>query len=181
VAAILSPWTLEVCKSTKGEDEILGTLAASITPRAFVDMVLEEIAPKKSPSRITTIRIPAIVAEEQLHVVSFDGSAKSKREGGAFSAVVWKLPGWEVVRAASGYATDLTVNEAEYRGMLLGYLLLEGLDVVRLIVGGDSNLVIRQMQEEMDCMSPGFKLLRERARRAQQMWPRHDLFHVRRD
>jgi hypothetical protein len=94
-AAILSPWTLEVCKSTKGEDEIIGTLAASITPRAFVDMALEEIAPKKRPSRITTIPIPAIAAEEQLYVVSFDGSAKSKREGGAFSAIVWKLPGWK--------------------------------------------------------------------------------------
>jgi ribonuclease HI len=75
----------------------------------------------------------------------------------------------------------LTVKEAEYRGMLLGYLLLGGLDVVRLIVCGDSNLIIRQMREEMDCKSPGLKLLRERARRALQMWPRHDLFHVRRD
>ncbi|KAE8981857.1 hypothetical protein PR002_g23694 [Phytophthora rubi] len=31
-AALLSPWTLEIVKCTKGEDEILGVLAASITP-----------------------------------------------------------------------------------------------------------------------------------------------------
>ncbi|KAE9314677.1 hypothetical protein PR003_g19188 [Phytophthora rubi] len=30
--ALLSPWTLEIVKCTKGEDEILGTLAATITP-----------------------------------------------------------------------------------------------------------------------------------------------------
>ena len=31
-AALLSDWTLEIRKCEKGEDEILGTLAASITP-----------------------------------------------------------------------------------------------------------------------------------------------------
>ncbi|KAG6611068.1 reverse transcriptase [Phytophthora cinnamomi] len=31
-AALLSPWTLEIVKCTKGEDEILGAIAASITP-----------------------------------------------------------------------------------------------------------------------------------------------------
>ena len=36
-AALLSQWTLEVVKCKKGEDEILGTLAASITPRENVD------------------------------------------------------------------------------------------------------------------------------------------------
>ncbi|KAG6616727.1 reverse transcriptase [Phytophthora cinnamomi] len=36
-AALLSPWTLEIVKCTKGEDEILGAIAASITPRSQVD------------------------------------------------------------------------------------------------------------------------------------------------
>jgi hypothetical protein len=36
-AALLSPWTLEVTKCTKGEDGILGALAASVTPRSVVD------------------------------------------------------------------------------------------------------------------------------------------------
>uniref|UniRef100_H3H639 RNA-directed DNA polymerase n=1 Tax=Phytophthora ramorum TaxID=164328 RepID=H3H639_PHYRM len=176
-AAILSPWKLDICRSMKGEEEILGTLAASITPRAYVDSALEEITPRKRSSKITDIPIPIIVKGEELYVMSFDGSAKAKREGGAFSAVVWKLPGWEIVRAASSYMIDLTVNEAEYRGMLLGCSLLDGLNVSRLIVCGDSNLVIRQMREEMDCKSPGLKLLKQRASCALQKWPRHDLFH----
>ncbi|KAE8995264.1 hypothetical protein PR002_g19672 [Phytophthora rubi] len=181
-AAILSPWKLQICRSMKGEEELLDALAASITPRAFVDAALEEIAPRKRASRIVVIPVPDVARDEVLHVLSFDGSAKVKREGGAYSAVIWQLPNWEIVRAASGYATDLTVNEAEYRGLLLGCSLLEELDdVTRLVVCGDSNLVIRQMRDEMDCKSPGLKLLRQKTRNALQAWPHCELFHVRRD
>ena len=44
-AALLSSWTLEVRKCEKGEDEVLGVLAASITPREEVDDVLIAITP----------------------------------------------------------------------------------------------------------------------------------------
>ena len=46
-AALLSNWTLEIRKCEKGEDEILGTLAASITPREEIDEKLIAIAPQK--------------------------------------------------------------------------------------------------------------------------------------
>ncbi|GMF32571.1 unnamed protein product [Phytophthora fragariaefolia] len=61
-------------------------------------------------------------------------------------------------------APDLTVNEADSKGLLLGCSLLEELGVTRLIICGDSNLVIHQMRGEMDCKSPGLKLLRQQAR-----------------
>ncbi|KAI9983278.1 hypothetical protein PInf_007233 [Phytophthora infestans] len=60
-AALLSPWTLEIVKCSKGEDEILGVLAASITPRAKMDEALTRIAPKKEPKRRTQIPIPTKV------------------------------------------------------------------------------------------------------------------------
>ena len=43
-------------RSEKGEDKILGMLAASITPREAVDEVLIAIAPRKQPRQ--TIRMP---------------------------------------------------------------------------------------------------------------------------
>ncbi|KAE8968422.1 hypothetical protein PR001_g27796, partial [Phytophthora rubi] len=48
-AALLSPWTLEITKCTRGEDEILGSLAAAITPRSVVDQALAAIAPRQEP------------------------------------------------------------------------------------------------------------------------------------
>ncbi|KAE8895777.1 hypothetical protein PF005_g28453 [Phytophthora fragariae] len=141
----------------------------------------EDTRQRHRPTKIIMIPTPRLQNGETLHVLSFDGSAKPKREGGAFEAVLWEVPGWEVVKAASGYDTDLTVNEAEYRGLLLGCELLHNEDVKRLIVCGDSNLVIRQIREEMDCKSPGLVLLRGRVWKALEKWPEREFFHVRRN
>ncbi|OWY90513.1 reverse transcriptase [Phytophthora megakarya] len=62
-AALLSGWTLEVIKCVKGEDEILGTITASITPRADVDEALVAIAPKKQPRKMITMPSPTIEPE----------------------------------------------------------------------------------------------------------------------
>ena len=180
-AALLSNWTLEVKRCTKGEDEILGTLAASITPREEVDDVLIAIAPQKKPKQLVTMPPPTVGADECLLVVSFDGSARTKRKSGAYSAIVWKLPEWTILSAVSEYAADLTVNAAEYRGMLLGLDLLDGQTRGRVIICGDSNLVIRQMRGEMDCKAPGLQLLRHKAMQKLQSWPKHEFLHMKRE
>ncbi|OWY96774.1 reverse transcriptase, partial [Phytophthora megakarya] len=117
-AALLSPWTLEITKCVKGEDEILGALAASITPRSEVDKALISIVP-----------------------VSREVEAPTAQ--------------------SSGYAKGLTVNEAEYHGLLLCSDLLDDLDPRRLVICGVSNLVIRQVRGEIDCKASGLTLLRQ--------------------
>ncbi|POM67407.1 Reverse transcriptase, partial [Phytophthora palmivora] len=107
-AALLSPWTLEIVKCVKGEEEILGVIAAT----------------------------------------------RVKRGGGAYSAILWKLPEWTVIQARSAYAEDLTVNEAEYHGLLLCLDLLSTVDRKRVVFCGDSNLVIRQVRGEIECKAP---------------------------
>ncbi|KAE8909730.1 hypothetical protein PF005_g22221 [Phytophthora fragariae] len=180
-AALLPPWTLEIVKCTKGEDEILGAIAATITPRAEVDQALFAIASRKEPRRKIQAPIPTVYPEESLWVVSFDRSARVKRGGGAYSAILWKLPEWTVVRARSEYADGLTVNEAEYRGLLLCMDLLEGKAQQRLVVCGDYNLVIRQVRAEIDSKAPGLTLLRQKALDRLLAWPDHELLHVKRD
>ncbi|KAE9180477.1 hypothetical protein PF004_g24833 [Phytophthora fragariae] len=180
-AALLSPWTLEIVKCTKGEDEILGAIAATITPRAEVDQALIAIAPRKEPRRNIQAPIPTVYPGESLWVVSFDGSARVKRGGGAYSAILWRLPEWTVARARSEYADGLTVNEAEYRGLFLCMDLLEGENQQRLVICGDSILVIRQVRGEIDCKAPGLTLLRQKALDRLLAWPDHELHHVKRD
>ncbi|OWY97142.1 reverse transcriptase [Phytophthora megakarya] len=65
--ALLSPWTLEITKCVKGEGEIVGALAASITPRSEVDKALISIAPKKKePTRKIQAPISIIGRDEDL-------------------------------------------------------------------------------------------------------------------
>ncbi|OWZ07008.1 reverse transcriptase, partial [Phytophthora megakarya] len=65
----------------------------------------------------------------------------------------------------SEYMPDLTVNETEYRGLILCFDLLSTLDMGRgrVVICGDSNFIIRQMQGDMDCKAPGLQLLRQKA------------------
>ncbi|OWZ19065.1 reverse transcriptase [Phytophthora megakarya] len=128
----------------------------------------------KRPSKTAAIPVPKIGRTESLR----ESPPRVKREGGAFSAVVWQLPNRDVVKTASGYAEGLTGNEAEYRGMLLGLSLLEDLDVTRLIICGDSNLAVRQMRGEMDY---GLKLLRQQALKRAARTVGLEFLHVRRD
>ena len=99
-AALLSQWTLEIVKCKKGEDQVLGALAASITPRENVDSILSSIAPKKQARQVVDLPTPTVEPEEELYVMSFDGSARVKQGGGACSAIVWRLPTWTIVKAA---------------------------------------------------------------------------------
>ena len=82
-AALLSNWTLEIRRSEKGEDEILGMLAAGISPREEVDEVLIAIAPRKQPRQTISMPLPTVEVNESVLVASFDGSARVKRKGGA--------------------------------------------------------------------------------------------------
>ncbi|ETL77458.1 hypothetical protein L917_21600 [Phytophthora nicotianae] len=177
-AALLSPGTLEIVKCTRGEDEILGTI---ITPRENVDSILSSIAPRKQPRQQIPAVIPTVEQGEELLVVSFDGSARVKRGGGACSAIVWKLPEWIVVTAESKYLPGLTVNEARYQGLLLGFDLLSSLNRGRLIICGNSNLVIRQMRGEIECKVPGLTPLRRRVLDRLRTWPVHEFLHVKGD
>ena len=124
---------------------------------------------------------PTVGADENLLVASFDGSARVKKKSGAYSAIIWKLPEWTIIAAASMFATDLTVNEAEYRGLLLSLDLLADQAKGRVIICGDSNLVIRQMRGEIDCKAPGLQLLRHKATEKLRSWPTHEFLHTRRD
>ncbi|KAE9298783.1 hypothetical protein PR003_g23144 [Phytophthora rubi] len=131
-AALLSPWTLEITKCTREEDEILGSLAAAVTPRSVVGQALTAIAPRKEPRRSVDTPVPTVEQDKALLVASFDGSARVKR------------------------------------------------DRTRLVICGDSNLVIRQMKGDIDCKAPALTLLRQKALRQLGTWPVHDLLHVKR-
>ena len=83
--------------------------------------------------------------------------------------------------AASKYLKVSTVNEAEYEGMLLGFELLDPLERRRLIICGDSNLVVRQMRGEIECKAAGLTPLKGKALSKLRAWASHEILHVKRD
>ncbi|KAJ0390443.1 hypothetical protein ATCC90586_011864 [Pythium insidiosum] len=59
-------------------------------------------------------------AEYSGYLLSCDGAAKLKSNAGSASFVLWRLPEWQPVHAEGIHLAGVTVNEAEYHGMLHG-------------------------------------------------------------
>ena len=75
-------------KSKINEDQLLGELAASITPRESVDSILLAISPKKQARQTIDLPTSSVESDEEFYVMSSDGTACVKQGGGACSALV---------------------------------------------------------------------------------------------
>ncbi len=111
-AAMLSPWEREVIRSEKFSDGLNGLLATSITPLDHFEEALQEIEPMKCNLKMNEVSpLPTLNETDSGFVGTFDGSVRKKNPTGSYGAVLWKLPGWEIVEAAYGYRQNLTVND----------------------------------------------------------------------
>ncbi|OWY95812.1 hypothetical protein PHMEG_00034084, partial [Phytophthora megakarya] len=83
----------------------------------------------------------------------FDGSAKTEKYGGYGSSswIVWRLPDWAIVTAASAYLEATTVNMAEYSGMNNGVQAALDIGATDLVIVGDSRLAIQQSLGVIAC------------------------------
>ncbi|POM57812.1 Hypothetical protein PHPALM_37627 [Phytophthora palmivora] len=87
------------------------------------------------------------------HVLSFDGSAKTEKNGGYVSCswILWRLPEWDIEIAASAYLSSTTVNLAEYTGMNNGVKAAIDRGVTDLVIVGDSRLAIQKSMGVIAC------------------------------
>ncbi|KAG3150007.1 hypothetical protein PI124_g15893 [Phytophthora idaei] len=85
--------------------------------------------------------------------VPFDGSAKTEKYGGygSCSWVLWSLPEWKIVIAASAYLPSTTVNVVEYTGMNNGAKAAIALGAEDLVIVGDSRLAIQRSLGVIAC------------------------------
>ena len=76
----------------------------------------------------------------------FDGGAKPNPGAGGAGALLIGPDGETVWEGSLFVGARVTNNEAEYRGLLVGLQRAHDLGLSRVVVKGDSQLVIRQMQ-----------------------------------
>ncbi|OWY93811.1 hypothetical protein PHMEG_00036649 [Phytophthora megakarya] len=132
-------------------------LQSTVTSFVDIDDSLELIAPPQKGSPTARIDPQLLYAKLPFDysgfVVSFDGSAKTEKNGGYGSCawVVWRLPEWTIVLAASAYLESTTVNVAEYTGMNNGVRAALELGADNLVVVGDSRLAIQQSLGVIAC------------------------------
>ncbi|KAE8967403.1 hypothetical protein PR001_g28113, partial [Phytophthora rubi] len=155
---ILSHWNLEVYKIQKDKDGLPAILGAGITPREHLDEVAESLIPAKG-----RVKAPPVISMEMLeadfagYVLSFDGAAKTSTRQGSCDCIIWELPGWNILAAHGFILEDVTVNDAEYYGLLKGLTLASEREIQDLVVVGDSRIVIQQVQGLINCNQPNLQ------------------------
>ncbi|OWY90126.1 hypothetical protein PHMEG_00041886 [Phytophthora megakarya] len=80
------------------------------------------------------------------YVLSFDGAAKVSTRQGSCGYILWRLPGWHVLSGHGFPLDDVTVNDAEYHGLIKDLELAADRGFRDVVVVGDSRIVIQQAQ-----------------------------------
>ncbi|OWZ20866.1 reverse transcriptase [Phytophthora megakarya] len=137
---LLLPWTIEITKCVMGEDEILGALAVSITPRAQVVKEFFSISRTTELRRMIQAPISNLGRDEYLYTVSVDGSTRVKK-GVAPTA---RSCGMESVKG----------NEAEFHGLVFMFGSVGRFGSTTSSDPGGFE------PGEIDCKAPGLTLLR---------------------
>ncbi|KAJ0390556.1 hypothetical protein P43SY_010999 [Pythium insidiosum] len=181
-ATLLSPWTLDIQRVRKDEDSLAKLLAESITPREELDRIANEVAPDKDTrARTPAISVEMLTAEFAGHVITFDGAAKLKTKLGSSSYVLWLLPGWHPVEARGFQLSGVTVNEAEYDGMLRGLARAHELGIEDVVVVGDSRIAVQQCQGTIGCNEARLQVLLNRFASLRAAFKSLELAHVKRE
>ena len=183
-ATFLSPWTFEVQKVTKDLDGLAALYTAGITPREHIDEAVSGLVPEKAIRAAPVISLEMLEANFEGYVVSFDGAAKLKSKCASASFVLWKLPGWKIIHAQGLYREDLTVNEAEYHGLLSGMDYVarrEDLGIEELVVVGDSRIAIQQCQGLIGCNQLNLQMLLSKFEASKKRFKSVKLVHVKRE
>ncbi|OWY96101.1 hypothetical protein PHMEG_00033722, partial [Phytophthora megakarya] len=154
----LSQYDLKIRKVSRDEDGLAAIMGAGITPREHLDKVAEVLIPAKG-----RVKPPPVVSVEMLSeeysgvVLSFDGAAKTSTRKGSCGCILWQLPEWKVLDAR-GYILDgVTVNDAEYFGLLKWLAMALERGIRDIVVVGDSRIVIQRDQGLINCNQPNLQ------------------------
>ncbi|OWZ15551.1 hypothetical protein PHMEG_00010782 [Phytophthora megakarya] len=130
----LSRWILKIHRTQKDKDGLAVILGSGITPREHLDKVAETLIPAKGRLKVMPpVSLEMLDANYQDYVLSFDGAAKVSTRRGSCRRILGKLPGWQVVKAEGHILEGVTVNDAEYHGLILGLKLAMKFDLKELV------------------------------------------------
>ncbi|POM79536.1 Hypothetical protein PHPALM_2770, partial [Phytophthora palmivora] len=142
----------------RDEDGLAAILGAGITPREYLDEVAENLIPAKGRVKPPVpISMEMLEADYEGYILSFDGAAKTSTRQGSCGCILWRLPGWEILNAQGFILGNVTVNDAEYHGLLKGLTLAIEQGIQDIVVVGDSRIAIQQAQGLINSNQPNLQ------------------------
>jgi ribonuclease HI len=108
----------------------------------------------------------------------FDGSLKLQ---GAGTGILFIAPGGEQLRYALQLLFSASNNAAEYEALIHGLNIVISLGIKRLIVHGDSLMVISQINKEWDCSNDSMGKYCTAVQKLEDKFEGLEFHHVERD
>nr|AAM94933.1 putative GAG-POL precursor [Oryza sativa Japonica Group] len=123
----------------------------AIKSQALADFVAEWTPAPEPVSIPEASSGPSQLPHTAYWVMQFDGSLSLQ---GAGAGVTLTSPSGDVLKYLVRLDFRATNNMAEYEGLLAGLRVAAGLGIRRLLVLGDSQLVVNQVSKEYQCSDP---------------------------
>jgi ribonuclease HI len=120
-------------------------------------------------------RVPTPVDKPEHWTMYFDGSLKL--DGGG-TRVLFISPRGEQLKYVLQILWEVSNNEAEYEALLHGLCLAISLGIKRLLVYGDSLLVVQQVNKEWDCNKETMDAYVQEVRKLENKFSGLEVHHV---
>nr|CAE03902.2 OSJNBb0026I12.10 [Oryza sativa Japonica Group] len=147
----------------------------AIKSQALADFVAEWTPAPEPVSVPEASSGPSQLPHTAHWVMQFDGSLSLQ---GAGAGVTLTSPSGDVLRYLVRLDFRATNNMAEYEGLLAGLRVAAGLGIRRLLVLGDSQLVVNQVCKEYRCSDPQMDAYVRQVRRMERHFDGIELRHV---
>nr|AAU90124.1 putative polyprotein [Oryza sativa Japonica Group] len=147
----------------------------AIKSQALADFVAEWTPAPEPVSAPEASSGPSQLPHTAYWVMQFDGSLSLQ---GAGAGVTLTSPSGDVLRYLVRLDFRATNNMAEYEGLLAGLRVAAGLGIRRLLVLGDSQLVVNQVRKEYQCSDPQMDAYVRQVRRMERHFDGIELRHV---
>nr|CAH67174.1 H0211B05.11 [Oryza sativa] len=147
----------------------------AIKSQALADFVAEWTPAPEPVSIPEASSGPSQLPHTAFWVMQFDGSLSLQ---GAGAGVTLTSPSGDVLRYLVRLDFRATNNMAEHEGLLAGLRVAAGLGIRRLLVLGDSQLVVNQVSKEYQCSDPQMDAYVRQVRRMERHFDGIELRHV---
>jgi len=134
-------------------------------------------------SKMLVSKIPKIYPEivtKPIYKLQFDGCSKGNPGLAGAGAVIYQNTD-EIWYDFSFVGKSTTNNQAEYNGLLIGLNQAIKLNITELLVEGDSDLVIKQMNNQYKVKSENLIPLYEKAKQLESKFEKITFTHIYRD
>nr|CAD41616.1 OSJNBa0091D06.19 [Oryza sativa Japonica Group] len=147
----------------------------AVKSQALADFVAEWTPAPEPVSIPEASSGPSQLPHTAYWVMQFDGSLSLQ---GAGAGVTLTSPSGDVLKYLVRLDFRATNNMAEYEGLLAGLRVAAGLGIRRLLVLGDSQLVVNQVSKEYQCSDPQMDAYVRQVRRMERHFDGIELRHV---